>query len=50
MVGNSWGEVSDFAMDALTAAIHHEEKALLYNLHPFEQWYANAMIKAVNKR
>ena len=47
MVGNSWGEVSDFAM---TAAIHHEEKALLYNLHPFEQWYANAMIKAVNKR
>ena len=50
MVGNSWGEVSDFAMDALTAAIHHEEKALLYNLHPFEQWYANAMIKAVNKK
>jgi thymidylate synthase len=50
MVGNSWGEVSDFAMDALTAAVHHEEKALLYNLHPFEQWYANAMIKAVNKR
>lgn len=50
MVGNSWGEVSDFAMDALTAAIHHEEKALLYNLHPFEQWYANAMVKAVNKK
>jgi thymidylate synthase len=50
IVGNSWGEVSNFAMDALTAAIHHEEKALLYGLHPFEQWYANAMIKAVNKR
>ena len=50
MVGNSWGEVSDFAMDALTAAIHHEEKALLYNLHPFEQWYANAMIKAIKNR
>ena len=50
MVGNSWGEVSDFAMDALTAAIHHEEQLLLYSLHPFEQWYANAMIKAVKKK
>ena len=50
MVGNSWGEVSDFAMDALTAAIHHEEQMLLYGLHPFEQWYANAMIKAIKKK
>lgn len=49
ITGNSWEIVSDLAMDALTAAIHHEEEALLYNLHPFEQWYANAMIKAVKK-
>ena len=49
ITGNSWEIVSDLAMDALTAAIHHEEESLLYNLHPFEQWYANAMIKAVKK-
>jgi thymidylate synthase len=47
ITGHSWENVSDLAMDALTAAIHHEEGSLLYNLHPFEQWYAIAMIKAV---
>jgi hypothetical protein len=36
-------------MGALTAAMHKEEKVLLYNLHPFEQWYANAMIRAIEK-
>ena len=50
MVGNSWGEVSDRAMSALSAAMHVDEPMLVNSLHPFEGWYARAMIKAIKNR
>jgi len=49
ITGNTWSQVQKRAMGSLTAAMHKEEKALLYGLHPFEQWYANAMIRAIEK-
>jgi len=49
ITGLSWEQVQRRAEGALTAAIHKQEKALLFNLHPFEQWYANAMIRAIEK-
>jgi hypothetical protein len=36
-------------MAALSAAINKEEETLLYIMHPFEQWYASAMITAIRK-
>jgi hypothetical protein len=47
--GSTWSQVQNRAMGALTAAMHKEERALLYSLHPFEQWYASAMIRAIEK-
>lgn len=49
ITGATWGQVQNRAMAALTAAIHKEEKTLLYGMHPFEQWYANSMITAIEK-
>ena len=49
ITGLSWDQVQRRAEGALTAAIHKQEKALLFKLHPFEQWYANAMIRAIEK-
>jgi thymidylate synthase len=45
----SWQEVKNYAMSALTAATHTWEPMLLDRLHPFERWYANAMIRAIKK-
>jgi hypothetical protein len=50
ITGASWRQVQDRAMSALTAATHREESLLLNSLHPFEGWYARAMIKAINKK
>ena len=50
ITGANWKQVKDRAMSALTAATHREEPMLLSSLHPFEAWYANAMIKAIKSR
>ncbi len=49
ITGNSWEQIQKYAQSSLTAASHKEEKSLLWNLHPKEQWYAQAMIKAIEK-
>jgi thymidylate synthase len=50
IIGGSWRQIQDRAMSALTAAIHREEPMLVNSLHPFESWYAHAMIKAIKNR
>jgi len=50
ITGANWQQVRDRAMSALTAATHREDPMLLSALHPFEAWYANAMIKAIKSR
>ncbi|NBR24195.1 MAG: thymidylate synthase [Micrococcales bacterium] len=50
ITGANWQQVKDRAMGALTAAMHREQPMLLHSLHPFEGWYANAMIKAIKSR
>ena len=49
ITGGSWDQVQRRAIGAITAAVHKEETSLLYGMHPFEQWYAQAMIKAIKK-
>lgn len=49
ITGMTWKQVSDRAMYALSAAINRDEPNLLNILHPFERWYADAMITAINK-
>jgi len=49
ITGGSWKEVKSNAASALTAASYIWEPMLLNNLHPFERWYANAMITAIKK-
>lgn len=49
ITGMTWKQVSDRAMNALSAAINREETNLLNILHPFERWYADAMITAIKK-
>lgn len=49
ITGMTWKQVSNRAMSALSAAINKEETNLLNILHPFERWYADAMITAINK-
>ena len=49
ITGSTWSQIQNRAMGAITAATHKGEKTLLFNLHPFEQWYANAMIRAIEK-
>ena len=50
IIGDTWRQVQDRAMSALTAAMHREEPMLVNSLHPFEGWYAHAMIKAIKSR
>jgi thymidylate synthase len=50
ITGANWKQVQDRAMSALTAAIHRDEPMLVNTLHPFESWYANAMVKAIKSR
>ena len=50
IIGDTWRQVQDRAMSALTAAMHREETMLVNSLHPFEGWYARAMIKAIKSR
>jgi thymidylate synthase len=49
ITGTTWEHVRNRAMAALSAAINKEEESLLYIMHPFEQWYASAMITAIKK-
>jgi thymidylate synthase len=49
ITGTTWKHVQNRATAALSSAINKEEKSLLYIMHPFEQWYANAMITAIRK-
>ena len=50
IIGSNWKQVKDRALSALTAAMHIDEPMLFNSLHPFESWYANAMIKAIKNR
>jgi thymidylate synthase len=50
ITGSSWRQVQDRALSALTAASHRDEPMLVNSLHPFEGWYARAMIKAIKNR
>jgi len=49
ITGLTWQQVSSYALSALTAAQHIDETMLRYRLHPFEGWYASAMIRAIEK-
>lgn len=49
ITGFNWRQVQDRALSSLTAAMHIEEPMLLNSLHPFEGWYARAMITAIKK-
>jgi thymidylate synthase len=50
IIGDTWRQVQDHALSALTAATHVGETMLVNSLHPFEGWYARAMIKAIKSR
>jgi thymidylate synthase len=49
ITGFNWRQVQDRALSSLTAAMHIDEPMLLNSLHPFEGWYARAMITAIKK-
>lgn len=49
ITGFNWRQVQDRAMLSLSAAMHIEETTLVNSLHPFEGWYARAMISAIKK-
>jgi thymidylate synthase len=49
ITGFNWRQVQDRALSSLTAAMHIEETSLVNSLHPFEGWYARAMITAIKK-
>jgi thymidylate synthase len=49
ITGFNWRQVQDRALSSLTAAMHIEEPMLVNSLHPFEGWYARAMITAIKK-
>lgn len=49
ITGFNWRQVQDRAMSALSAAMHIQEPMLVNSLHPFEGWYARAMITAIKK-
>ena len=49
ITGFNWRQVQDRALSSLTAAMHMDEPMLLNSLHPFEGWYARAMITAIKK-
>ena len=48
ITGPNWQQIQKHAIMAITAASFPEEPTLLWNLHPFEQWYAKSMITAIN--
>jgi thymidylate synthase len=49
ITGFNWRQVQDRALSSLSAAMHIEEPMLVSSLHPFEGWYARAMITAIKK-
>jgi thymidylate synthase len=49
ITGFNWRQVQDRALSSLSAAMHIEEPMLVNSLHPFEGWYARAMITAIKK-
>jgi thymidylate synthase len=49
ITGFNWRQVQDRALSSLTAAMHIDEPMLVNSLHPFEGWYARAMITAIKK-
>lgn len=45
----TWKDIKYLASRAIAAASYIDEPQLLYSLHPFEGWYASAMINAVKR-
>lgn len=49
IVGLTWGEIQNYAISAMSVASWPVFTETIHTLHPFEAWYANAMINAINK-